>query len=317
MPLPSESAPPETSHVNMVYTPLTLPPPLSKLLSPPRRSRALVACLRCKLNKVRCDENRPCTRCLRQGCSQTCLAYSMRPTVAMIPAILSQDPSRDRPQGWSGSGKKRWSCEGCRQKKVRCSTDRPCSKCGGSLAQACRDCLESMAPCWGALPVPLATRKEDWEAWRESRALFQKRRRQVGRACERCRQSKVGCDESRPCVRCMRAGQACTANQAAEADAANEQQENEEEAEDQVQETAVGCQGGNRLRWPEGGESESWEGPKGWLEAPWDGEGTDGLPLEDSEATGEVGRAVSWEDWEKGGFLTELELEPSLGREEG
>eukprot|EP00960_Hanusia_phi_P019940 588516-Hanusia_phi.AAC.1 len=106
----------------------------------------------------------------------------------------------------------------------------------------------------------------------------------------------------------MRAGQACTAKQSEEVDTGNKQQQNEEEAGDEEQETGATSQRRNSFCFLlGGGESGSWEAG---LEAPWEGGDTEGLLLE--EATGEVGRAVSWEDWDRMSSY-EFVLEPSFG----
>ncbi|EKX33166.1 hypothetical protein GUITHDRAFT_120646 [Guillardia theta CCMP2712] len=97
----------------------------------PAPPRALAACLRCKIGKLKCDDTRPGTRCQRQGCGSTCLAYGSKSV-------------EDLRRGSSAMvcGEKQRSCEGCRRRKIRCSKGRPCSHCGvRNLLHACRDCL--------------------------------------------------------------------------------------------------------------------------------------------------------------------------------
>ena len=73
-----------------------------------QRSRASTACIRCKSNKVRCSDYRPCSRCRKAGATSTCMdlqsavqhSPSASPTqtckkisaASMIPGII-QSPS--------------------------------------------------------------------------------------------------------------------------------------------------------------------------------------------------------------------------------
>jgi len=91
-------------------------------------------------------------------------------------------------------------CEACRRSKVKCDDKRPCSFCvRNGDAETCRpSVLDPNAP----------TDEEPWYLNdQESAFLLSKpKRKQVSRACLPCRRSKVKCDESRPCGRCMRLG---------------------------------------------------------------------------------------------------------------
>eukprot|EP00960_Hanusia_phi_P032567 749924-Hanusia_phi.AAC.3 len=150
-------------------------------------------------------------RCQRQSCARTCLAYSAWP--------LPASPAGRSPPAAARPGRKRRSCEGCRQKKVRCTLDRPCSRCGASLVQACRDCIASAQadPSSGGWDPSKATTAQvsGDETWR--RAVLGRSRKQVDRACDGCRLSKVGCDKSRPCARCVKAEQPCSQTWSGEA----------------------------------------------------------------------------------------------------
>ena len=94
--------------------------------------------------------------------------------------------------------------------------ERPCSRCKSNVVQACGECLESYACTvsgwvqeqgrFARLRMSRSWQQLDmWPA-----CQLQRRRKQVRRACGRCRRSKVGCDEGRPCARCMRTGRSCT-----------------------------------------------------------------------------------------------------------
>ncbi|EKX33164.1 hypothetical protein GUITHDRAFT_120645 [Guillardia theta CCMP2712] len=187
----------------MPFLPLTSSLPAWPPVSRPAPPRALAACLRCKIGKLKCDDTRPCTRCQRQGCGSTCLAYGSKSV-------------EDLRRGSSAMvcGEKQRSCEGCRRRKIRCSKGRPCSHCGvRNLLHACRDCLGgitaiSVMARWEGSPAPLPGYGAEGPP--EDASLWRPRRKQVGRACLRCRLSKVGCDDSRPCSRCARAAQTCS-----------------------------------------------------------------------------------------------------------
>ncbi|EKX36820.1 hypothetical protein GUITHDRAFT_116986 [Guillardia theta CCMP2712] len=268
------------------YSPLSVGAPsmadTASPVDPTQRSRAFAACLRCKLNKVKCDDSRPCTRCLRQGCGQACLAYS----VQRPPQGLSMTGARSSASGLqetAGPAMKRRSCEGCRQKKVRCSMERPCSRCGGNLVQACRDCLASVAPTLGAW---MQMCPEQLEVWRYSCRRLKHRRKHVVRACEACRRSKVGCDEGRPCLRCLRTRRGCRDSLGEEAGKVDGEQEDSDEG------VEVG-DGGALLGEDEG--AGSWEGLE--LEEPLE-RSNDWLLLAEEEARKEAGRSF----WEDGGI---------------
>ena len=114
------------------------------------------------------------------------------------------------------------------------------------------------------------------------------------RACEACRRSKVGCDEGRPCLRCMGSGRGCRDSLVGEAGKVGGEREESDEG--------VQVGDGGALLWGDRywtvGEDESagsWEGLE--LEEPL-GESVDGLLLAEEEARKEAGRSI----WEDGGI---------------
>lgn len=86
------------------------PPSNSKL----RMSRVKVACCLCSAAKVRCDQNRPCSRCKARGTSDLCVdrAVTSTPNRAVTKQL-----------------KEVKACNPCYLAKVACSDTRPCPRC--------------------------------------------------------------------------------------------------------------------------------------------------------------------------------------------
>ncbi|EKX49929.1 hypothetical protein GUITHDRAFT_104325 [Guillardia theta CCMP2712] len=174
---------------------------------PRRARRTSAACIHCKTNKVKCDDARPCSRCQRRGWDQSCVAFSgqseafalaSRSPLGYLPVVAPKTQHLSLPP-------KRKSCEGCRQKKVKCSMDKPCSRCSSNVVMACTECLEHFAAAaapWGQ-DLGYARRSDIY------RMLRPHKRKHVDKACAYCRRSKIGCDEARPCARCLKAGLSC------------------------------------------------------------------------------------------------------------
>ncbi|EKX39723.1 hypothetical protein GUITHDRAFT_114220 [Guillardia theta CCMP2712] len=156
--------------------PLAVPPrpSMMPLAVPPR---PFAACAQCRRRKTRCDEQFPCSRCLRAGRGDDCSRPEAGDAALGTPTVT---------RGLRRRSSK--ACLSCQLKKVRCGEARPCARCfrTGSV------CYEE-----GGLPLGV-----DLQG-------YQRRREQVTQACERCRRSRLKCDPERPCGRCVRSGQAC------------------------------------------------------------------------------------------------------------
>ncbi|EKX45513.1 hypothetical protein GUITHDRAFT_108774 [Guillardia theta CCMP2712] len=185
---------------------LSLPfPSYQDAIAPPRRASA--ACFRCKFNKVKCDDFRPCSRCNRRGCGQVCFAYSAWHAVG----LASDSPSWPK---LTRRAEKRRSCQGCRQRKLKCSMDKPCTRCTTNFMLACSECQEYAATTAVVRAgeqervAPLGADSQA-DGTTTSKLFPWQRRKRVERACELCRQTKTRCEPSRPCVRCVSAGREC------------------------------------------------------------------------------------------------------------
>eukprot|EP00960_Hanusia_phi_P072314 767758-Hanusia_phi.AAC.1 len=69
----------------------------------------LRACGNCRRLKTKCDNTRPCSRCLARGIASTCA-----------------DWAKDKPESRKQVSK---ACEPCRRLKERCDDERPCKRC--------------------------------------------------------------------------------------------------------------------------------------------------------------------------------------------
>uniref|UniRef100_A0A7S4JTH2 Zn(2)-C6 fungal-type domain-containing protein n=1 Tax=Guillardia theta TaxID=55529 RepID=A0A7S4JTH2_GUITH len=73
-------------------------------------SRAKKACDSCRMLKLKCDDEEPCSRCLQAGRGSSCVRS------------VSSQPVRCRLKGLLA-------CSACRQAKARCDEFRPCARC--------------------------------------------------------------------------------------------------------------------------------------------------------------------------------------------
>jgi len=88
-------------------------------------------------------------------------------------------------------------CTACRRSKTRCSDAKPCPRCVRlDKAEACVPwCHEADAKSQHETPTP-------------SRSMRPRCDRST-RACVECRLRKIGCDNARPCARCIRGRRTC------------------------------------------------------------------------------------------------------------
>ena len=74
---------------------------------PMKRKRNSVSCISCRNSKLRCDEDRPCARCVRQGLGDNCTSWrSLRKTKRSILKGAAQSIDASIDDGWRGL---RWS----------------------------------------------------------------------------------------------------------------------------------------------------------------------------------------------------------------
>ncbi|KAJ1492245.1 hypothetical protein T484DRAFT_1771864 [Baffinella frigidus] len=107
-------------------------------------------------------------------------------------------------------------CIPCSKAKAACDDVRPCSRC---IRQNNVSCCVDKAQSWysagenGQIPaggkrppgVPAAARDVPLSPAKTAEPASKKRRQlSKGRACLACFRSKTGCDDSRPCARCVR-----------------------------------------------------------------------------------------------------------------
>jgi len=120
------------------------------------------ACDACRRSKVKCEDVRPCTRCVRNGHGDLCTgstadaeASTEREDSATLEAKRNSVSSNDSFLPVDGYDSqlpeaklkrcrvaKKMACDTCRRSKVRCDTERPCSRCVG-LAQE-STCMSSL-----------------------------------------------------------------------------------------------------------------------------------------------------------------------------
>mmetsp|Transcript_26300 Transcript_26300/g.86418 ORF Transcript_26300/g.86418 Transcript_26300/m.86418 type:complete len:406 (+) Transcript_26300:95-1312(+) len=173
-------------------------------VAPAKRHQVSRACEPCRRKKLKCEDTRPCSRCVRKG------------TMCSGP-MLSADVIEDDNQKVKGGhvkgeafaiGENKFlpfneshlnrrrvqvaqACVPCKRSKVKCDDVRPCSRCvkeGPVMIRACSQGLGSLegfqAHVVSARPVG----------------------RRVPSSCERCRRSKLKCDMERPCRNCVSHG---------------------------------------------------------------------------------------------------------------
>ncbi|KAJ6498319.1 hypothetical protein DFH09DRAFT_335151 [Mycena vulgaris] len=153
---------PEPSPVSFFVPQRQSPPP-----SPNPRERAKSACQNCKNDNKKCDDQRPCSRCVAR--SEACVPIARAPStrVKLRCEACRKNPSSRcddaRPcqncvaaglecvnlvrQGRGCGTRVKGACISCRRNKIRCDGARPCSSCirRGSecLEQACKRCAQS------------------------------------------------------------------------------------------------------------------------------------------------------------------------------
>ncbi|EKX47578.1 hypothetical protein GUITHDRAFT_106565 [Guillardia theta CCMP2712] len=132
---------------------------------PPRLP--FTACDQCRRCKTRCDDQAPCSRCVRSGLGAACSRLA-EDDMLEIPQYLAE---------YRLSRRATKACLSCQLKKVRCGDSRPCARCY-RMGLTCDD-----EPGLGQEALPL---------------MLQRKREQVVQACERCRRSRLKCDSVRP-----------------------------------------------------------------------------------------------------------------------
>ncbi|KAJ7917516.1 hypothetical protein B0H13DRAFT_1608256, partial [Mycena leptocephala] len=120
------------------------------LTSPVSTERAKAACQNCRNDNKKCDNQRPCSRCVAR--SEACIP-------------LSRGSKQTKPR-----------CEGCRKRNVRCDDARPCQSCitagtecvslvrkgpgcGTRVRAACVNCRRNKIRCDGARPCAGCTHR--------------------------------------------------------------------------------------------------------------------------------------------------------------
>ncbi|KZT21591.1 hypothetical protein NEOLEDRAFT_1121035 [Neolentinus lepideus HHB14362 ss-1] len=126
--------------------------------------RAKLACLSCRRDNKKCDDDRPCRRCVARG--QDCIHVEKGPKQVKARCNGCRQDSRkcedvrpckncvykgiectDTPRKGRGHGiRTKAVCNRCRRDKVRCDGGRPCSTCERKgiqcVAQPCRLCVQ-------------------------------------------------------------------------------------------------------------------------------------------------------------------------------
>ena len=158
-------------------------PSISSLLSmeAPSPSRLFAACEECRRSKTRCNDERPCSRCIRVGRADACSNESR--SSAFGPWSFDLKLKRRAVKA----------CKNCQVKKIKCGDSRPCAQCYG-IGVPCHD-------------------DNEWSSGSTEPFLVQRKREQVLQACESCRKSRLKCDEQRPCTRCERRQELCVDGQ--------------------------------------------------------------------------------------------------------
>ncbi|KAJ7504285.1 hypothetical protein B0H11DRAFT_2349702, partial [Mycena galericulata] len=131
----------------------TLLPHIAPAAHAVSNERAKSACQNCRNDNKKCDDQRPCSRCVAR--SETCVPVAPNPKQARL------------------------RCEGCRKQNIRCEDARPCQNCvkagtecvnivrqargcGTRVKAACISCRRSKTRCDGARPCgPCARRGSD------------------------------------------------------------------------------------------------------------------------------------------------------------
>ncbi|EKX48359.1 hypothetical protein GUITHDRAFT_105967 [Guillardia theta CCMP2712] len=97
----------------------------------PQKQRA---CLRCKEARVKCDRERPCSRCRRQDMVDKCLYEESQ--LALVRSLGPVEPLSSKSPFSSKRSKCSKACSVCQKSKAKCEADRPCRRC---ILQGCGD----------------------------------------------------------------------------------------------------------------------------------------------------------------------------------
>ena len=98
------------------------------------------ACAACRRSKVKCDDTKPCSRCIKHDWQDKCVTWRHLPPVmshAETAAAVEGEPSPEpgSPIGASSAQKRRrtistsTACNACRISKVKCDEQKPCKRC--------------------------------------------------------------------------------------------------------------------------------------------------------------------------------------------
>ncbi|KAF8553595.1 hypothetical protein OG21DRAFT_1214318 [Imleria badia] len=125
-------------------------PPVFVLRSRQKNERAKLACQNCRRDNKKCDDQRPCSRCVARG--EECVHVGRGPKLVKL------------------------RCEGCRQENRKCEDARPCKQCieqgrecvsvqrkgrghGTRVKAACAACRRDKVRCDGVRPCTTCARK--------------------------------------------------------------------------------------------------------------------------------------------------------------
>jgi len=109
-----------------------------------------LACKSCRLDNKKCEDQRPCKRCVQRG--EECIHVARRPKLVKV------------------------RCQSCREAKKRCENTRPCYHCsthgevcvdpprkgkghGMRVKEACVNCRQHKVRCDGQRPCVFCSRK--------------------------------------------------------------------------------------------------------------------------------------------------------------
>ncbi|TDL26679.1 hypothetical protein BD410DRAFT_715691 [Rickenella mellea] len=124
--------------------------------------RAKLACLACRRDNKKCDDQRPCTRC--QARSEECIHVQRGPKVVKLRCKAcrrenrkcedhrpckfcteTNEPCSDVPRKGRGHGTRvKTACMNCRRDKIQCGTERPCKGC----VRRGYDCVDRTCTCF-------------------------------------------------------------------------------------------------------------------------------------------------------------------------
>ncbi|EIM86804.1 uncharacterized protein STEHIDRAFT_147278 [Stereum hirsutum FP-91666 SS1] len=216
-------------------------PSLSWASESPRRT--VKACTSCRRDKIKCDNERPCSGCVKKGypkeqcidgcepcrrarkrcCGGTpctrCTELQLYCTDELHPPASPLDVTSGASQS-SSPERAKLACRSCRRDNKKCDNGRPCGRCvarneecvkvGRGPKQVkvrCQGCRETNQRCEDERPCRfcVATRVECFDPPRKGTGHGVR----VKSACKNCRRDKVRCDGERPCVSCRRKGLTC------------------------------------------------------------------------------------------------------------